>query len=82
MLYPLQEELDGIIIEFKVRDEKKEPDLDATVANALRQIEEKRYEEELMQTGLPKDRIRKYGFAFEGKEVLIRENQKTVDFSR
>ncbi len=76
MLLPLQEELNGIIIEFKVREEKKEPDLCATADYALLQIEEKRYEEELVAMEIPREKIRKYGFAFEGKEVLIRESGK------
>jgi len=37
----------------------------------LKQIEDKKYEAELLERGIPKERIRKYGFAFEGKEVLI-----------
>jgi hypothetical protein len=58
------------IIEFKVK-KQKEDTLEDTVKNALTQIEEKRYEQELIQTGIPKANIRKYGFAFEGKKVLI-----------
>lgn len=38
---------------------------------ALDQIEEKQYEAQLMARGVPKERIRRYGFAFRGKEVLI-----------
>ena len=39
--------------------------------SALAQIEKKQYEEELVRRGISADHIRKYGFAFEGKKVLI-----------
>ena len=42
-----------------------------TVAVAHKQIEEKRYDEEILTLGIEKERIRHYGFAFEGKKVLI-----------
>jgi hypothetical protein len=58
------------IIEFKVK-KQKEDTLEDTVKNALTQIEEKHYEQELIQIGIPKENIRKYGFAFEGKTILI-----------
>lgn len=41
--------------------------------NALKQIEEKKYDTELLQRGIPQDRILKYGLAFRGKECLIRK---------
>lgn len=50
---------------------KKEKNLEETVQAVLRQIEEKWYEQILLDKGLEKGRIRKYGFAFEGKNVLI-----------
>ena len=62
---------DAIIIEFKVRDAEEEASLQDTVAAALQQIEEKCYEQVLTAKGIEKDHIRKYGFAFEGKKVLI-----------
>ena len=66
-----QQEKDAIIIEFKVLNEKREETLEDTIASALKQIEEKQYAAELMARGIPKERIRSYGFAFRGKEVLI-----------
>ncbi len=71
MLEPLNKEDDGIILEFKVHDLEDEADLKATVQAALKQIEEKRYEQTLIDHGVKKEHIRKYGFAFEGKTVLI-----------
>lgn len=63
----------AIILEFKVRNPKKESSLEETVAVALQQIEEKQYEQVLLAHGFSKERIKKYGFAFEGKQVLIGE---------
>ena len=52
---------------------KKENSLEETVENALKQIEEKQYETDLRARGYKEGQIRKYGFAFAGKEVLIGE---------
>jgi hypothetical protein len=71
MLTPKNEADDAIIIEFKVRDSDDEEDLKATVQAALRQIDEMHYEQNLVSQGIPAERIKKYGFAFEGKKVLI-----------
>lgn len=62
---------DGIVIEFKVRDPHREASLDETVVAARAQIDEKQYASELVSRGVPVDRVRCYGFAFEGKRVLI-----------
>lgn len=61
---------DAIILEFKVQEED-EKELSDTVLEALRQIEEKNYQSNLIAKGIPEERIRKYGFAFCGKKVLI-----------
>lgn len=63
----------AIIMEFKVYDSYDESTLEDTAQSALRQIEEKNYDAELIARGIEKDRIRHYGFAFEGKKVLIAE---------
>ena len=63
--------LPAIVIEFKVHDSDEEKTLADTVAVAHKQIEEKRYDEEILTLGIEKERIRHYGFAFEGKKVLI-----------
>lgn len=72
LMEPLQEQLDAIVMEFKVQNPGKEDSLERTVENALRQIEEKNYDAELLARGIAKERIRHYGFAFCGKRVLIR----------
>ena len=71
MLEPRRAEDDGIIIEFKVQDAEEEKELADTVRAALKQIEEKKYDTMLVEKGVPKEKIRSYGFAFRGKEVLI-----------
>lgn len=71
MLEPLHKEDAGIILEFKVHDSEDEDNLEATVQAALSQIEEKKYEQTLLDHGVSQKNIRKYGFAFEGKKVLI-----------
>ena len=62
---------DAIILEFKVQDKEEEAELADTVKSALEQIERQDYEAILLAKGIPRERIRKYGFAFCGKRVLI-----------
>ena len=58
-------------MEVKVKNNKKEQKLEETIQAALVQIKEKNYDAELLARGIPKEKIRHYGFAFEGKNVLI-----------
>ena len=74
MLEPIDktnEKLPGIVIEFKVINHRKENSLEETVKAALKQIEEKNYNAELIKRGVKEENIHHYGFAFKGKEVLI-----------
>jgi len=71
MLEPREEGLDAYVIEFKSVHAGRGETLEGAVAAALEQIEKKQYEMVLLSRGIPQERIRKYGFAFEGKEVLI-----------
>lgn len=57
-----------------VHDSEEEKNLLDTVKAALKQIEEKQYDAELLERGIKKSQIRHYGFAFEGKKVLIDGN--------
>jgi len=70
MLEPLNSEDPAFILEFKAQD-SDEKDLEKTVESALNQIKDKKYESELIARGIEKERIRCYGFAFQGKRVLI-----------
>ena len=71
MIEPKDITKDAFILEFKVHDAEDEKDLKETVQSALKQIEEKEYETSLIAKGIFKDKIHKYGFAFEGKTILI-----------
>lgn len=72
MLEPQKKDDFAIIMEFKVRDEKEEASLEDTAKEALKQIERQQYSTALKAKGIPATQIRNYGFAFEGKKVLIK----------
>ncbi|MDD7643082.1 MAG: AAA family ATPase [bacterium] len=71
MIEPGDKNKNAYILEFKVFNARREKTLEDTVQAAHAQIEEKQYEAALIAKGIPSERIHKYGFAFEGKKVLI-----------
>lgn len=71
-MYPLKKDMDAFLMEFKVQDEKIEESLEQTADHALRQIEEKAYEADLLAAGIARERIYKIGFAFCGKDVCVK----------
>ena len=71
MMEPKDKNKKAIIIEFKVHNPRREANLEETVQVAHAQIEEKQYKAVLLDKGFGKEQIYKYGFAFEGKKVLI-----------
>lgn len=75
MLEPQNRQNDAMILEFKVRDSGDEKELSDTARAALRQIEEKGYASSLIAKGFHESSIRKYGFAFQGKTLLICSNR-------
>ena len=73
MLRPKDKKDNAVIIEFKSkRRSEKGKTLDELCDMALKQIEDKKYETELLEAGFDKEKIIKLAFAFEGKEVLIK----------
>ena len=71
MLEPADQRKNAYILEFKVFNARREQSLEDTLRAAHTQIEEKQYEASLVAKGIPAEHIHKYGFAFEGKKVLI-----------
>ncbi len=71
MMEPTEKAKPAFVLEFKVRSPQKEASLQDTLENALKQIKDKHYDAKLTSHGIPKEQIRHYGFAFEGKKVLI-----------
>ena len=74
MMVPKEREktkIPAIILEFKVKNNKKEQTLEENSTVITSADQRKKYDAELLARGIPKEKIRHYGFAFEGKNVLI-----------
>ncbi len=71
VLEPKEKGLNACVIEFKVYNPRRDKTLEDTVKAALRQIEDKNYKADLRKKAIPEEKIKAYGFAFEGKNVLI-----------
>lgn len=71
VLVPREKGRDAFVMEFKVFDDSEESGLEDTVAAALRQIDEKNYDTQLLDRGISENNIKHYGFAFCGKKVFI-----------
>ena len=71
MLEPKDKTKEAFILEFKIHEPEEERSLQETVMVALKQIEDMKYEIDLIARGCKREKIKKYGFAFEGKKVLI-----------
>ena len=69
-LIPIDKSDPGFIFEFKYAG-KDSDDLDALASKALAQIEEKKYETELLGHGVTK--ITKTGIAFKGKKAVVKQ---------
>ena len=63
---------EAYLIEFKVFDKRKgDRSLLDTAVRARKQIEDMEYDLDLIKKGFAREDIRKYGFGFRGKKVLI-----------
>ena len=76
MMVPLRDSDEAIIMEFKIFSKQRDKTLGKAVENALQQIDTMKYDSELLASGIPKKRIRHYGFAFDGQKVLIGDGRK------
>ena len=71
ILIPKDISKNGVIIEFKKVNKKRNETLEIACDTALKQIEDKRYDIELKDRGVKK--IIKLAIAFEGKNVLVHQ---------
>lgn len=78
MLKPRDVKDQAYVLEFKVYSAEEEKNLQDAAAFALRQIDEKQYDAELISQGIAKEQIHHYGFAFQGKKVLIEKAENDI----
>ena len=72
MLEPVDKTKDlAFILEFKAKRPGSQGTLEDAVREAHAQIDAKCYAADLISRGMDASRIRAYGFAFEGKRVLV-----------
>ncbi|MCP4147821.1 MAG: AAA family ATPase [bacterium] len=71
MIIPRDIKLTGYVIEFKTVDEEENETVETALTAALSQIEEKKYETELIERGI--ENIKKIAIAFRGKAVYVKE---------
>ena len=69
MLEPKDKNGNSFVMEFKVLEDEEEKTIEDTIENAKKQIEERKYAEDLEERGYTK--ITKMVFAFKGKEVKM-----------
>ena len=74
MLIPRNITEQAYVLEFKVHDPEEETTMRETVQAALTQIQEKQYDAELEELHIKPEQIHHYGFAFQGKKILIGGN--------
>jgi hypothetical protein len=63
----------GYVIEFKSIEEEDGETVDSAVESALKQIEDKEYETELIERGITN--IKKLAIVFSGKDVMVKEKR-------
>lgn len=71
-MYPLEKNQDAFLMEFKVWDKKKEKS-GRDSRKCVPADRRKKYVTDLVTAGINEERIYKLGFAFAGKEVLVKE---------
>ena len=69
MLEPKDKNGNSFIMEFKIAEDMEEESLEKLIEEAKKQIEEKKYEQDLKERGF--DNITKMIFAFKGKEFKL-----------
>ena len=63
----------GYVIEFKAAEAEDGETIESAAESALKQIEDKQYETELIERGIT--HIKKLAIVFSGKEVLVKEKE-------